>query len=196
MSKDLRIETLVGLFVAWYGMNATYNVYNSYVKSYMPFPFIMASSQLLIGLFYAIPLWMVGLRTAPKLSVDDIVTLTPITLLNVIGHVSSVYAMFQKGGGSFTHVIKASEPVVSVIVGYFMFGNVPKLFTLLSLLPITYGVAYASTLGNLSIATMKRELTSPAAIMAMTSNVSFALRSALRKRLPYDFKVIKFIRNL
>ena len=98
-------------------------------------------------------------------------------------------AMFQKGGGSFTHVIKASEPVVSVIVGLFMFGTIPKPFTTLSLLPITYGVAYASTLGNLSIASMKKELTTPVAIMAMIGNIAFALRSAFRKKLTTEFKV-------
>ena len=108
--------------------------------------------------------------------------------------------MFQVGGGSFTHVIKASEPVVSVILGLIINGVVPKPLTALSLLPITYGtfhtnafisdtsrvprlqyiiaklvqlyniyftyagVAYASTLGNLSVDTMSRELTTKAAM--------------------------------
>jgi hypothetical protein len=74
-----------------------------------------------------------------------------------------VNAMFEKGGGSFTHVIKASEPVVSVLLGLALMGIVPKPLTALSLLPITYGVAYASTLGQLNIATMSKELTSKAA---------------------------------
>ena len=84
--------------------------------------------------------------------------------MNAIGHISAVYAMFEKGGGSFTHVIKASEPVVSVILGLFINGAVPKPLTALSLLPITYGVAYASTLGNLDVATMSKELTTRAAM--------------------------------
>jgi hypothetical protein len=50
--------------------------------------------------------------------------------------------VFEKGGGSFTHVIKAAEPVVSVILGLFINKDVPKPLTALSLLPITYGVAY------------------------------------------------------
>ena len=53
---------------------------------------------------------------------------------------ASVIAMFEKGGGSFTHVIKASEPVVSVILSLFITGAVPKPLTVLSLLPITYGM--------------------------------------------------------
>jgi solute carrier family 35 protein E1 len=97
--------------------------------------------------------------------------------------------MFQKGGGSFTHVIKASEPVVSVILGLFINGTVPKPFTALSLLPITYGVAYASTLGQIDVANMSRELSTTAAKMAMVSNVAFSLRSIVRGKLSKEFKV-------
>lgn len=98
-------------------------------------------------------------------------------------------ATFEKGGGSFTHVIKAAEPVVSVLLGFLVNGIVPKPFTFTSLLPITYGVAYASTLGNLSPKTMSSELTTKAAKMAMTSNFAFAMRSILRKNLAPEFKV-------
>lgn len=75
----------------------------------------------------------------PNLSLGDIITLLPIALLNAAGHGGAVIAMFQVGGGSFTHVIKASEPVVSVILGLLINGIVPKPLTALSLLPITYG---------------------------------------------------------
>lgn len=60
-------------------------------------------------------------------------------------------------------VIKASEPVVSVILGLIVNGIVPKPLTAASLLPITYGVAYASTLGQLDAKTMSKELTTKAA---------------------------------
>ena len=79
------------------------------------------------------------LYQVPNLSFGDIITLLPIALLNAAGHGGAVIAMFQVGGGSFTHVIKASEPVVSVILGLLINGVVPKPFTALSLLPITYG---------------------------------------------------------
>lgn len=97
--------------------------------------------------------------------------------------------MFQKGGGSFTHVIKASEPVVSVVFCFLFLGVNPKPFTALSLLPITYGVAYASTLGNLSWATISSEMTSITAMYAMASNITFSIRSIARKQLTSDFKV-------
>jgi len=178
---------LLVLFTAWYAFNAGYNVYNSKVKVF-PFPLAISALQLLIGLVYAIPLWVLGLRAPPKLTFSDLIRLFPVAALNALGHSVTVVAMFQKGGGSFAHVIKASEPVVSVILALFINGAVPKPLTALSLLPVSYGVAYASTLGNLSMEVMAREFTSVAAIMAMIGNVSFALRSILRKNLTAEFK--------
>lgn len=179
---------LVGLFAVWYAFNAGYNVYNAFVKKDFQYPWTTSTLQLLIGLVYAIPLWAFKVRKLPNISKDDLMRLLPIAGLNAFGHTCAVIAMFEKGGGSFTHVIKASEPVVSVILNLIINGIVPKPFTAASLLPITYGVAYASTLGDLNVKTMSKELTTKAAVMAMGSNVGFALRSILRKNLPHDFK--------
>lgn len=154
--------SLFGIFVAWYAFNAGYNVYNAYIKVF-GFPLTIAAAQLGVGLVYFIPLWILGVRKLPKITFDDFLLLLPIALLNVGGHTCAVIAMFEVGGGSFTHVIKASEPVVSVILGVIVNGIVPKPFTAISLLPITYGVAYASTLGHLDATTMSRELGTRAA---------------------------------
>jgi Triose-phosphate Transporter family len=94
---------MVGLFVLWYGFNAGYNVYNAYVKKDFQFPFAIATLQLFIGLFYAVPLWLTGIRKMPKLSGEDFMRLLPIAMLNAAGHACAVNAMFEKGGGSFTH---------------------------------------------------------------------------------------------
>lgn len=53
---------------------------------------------------------------------------------------------------------------------------------------VSLGVAYAATLGDLSLDKMKSELTSFTAAAAMGSNVCFALRSILRKNMTADFK--------
>ena len=53
--------------------------------------------------------------------------------------------------------------MVSVVLGLLINSVVPKPLTALSLLPITYGVAYASTLGQLDVVTMSRELGTMAA---------------------------------
>ena len=163
ISNNGEAMQLGGLFVIWYAFNAGYNVYNSALKILF-FPIAVSVGQLIVGLTYSVPLWVLGIRKAPKLSLDDIIHIFPIASLNAIGHAATVVATFQKGGGSFTHVIKASEPVVSVIFGLLINGSVPQPLTALSLLPITYGVAYASTLGNLNTAAMAKEFTTKAAM--------------------------------
>jgi solute carrier family 35 protein E1 len=179
---------MAGLFVMWYGFNAGYNVYNAFVKKDFKYPWTTSTLQLMVGLVYAIPLWLFKVREIPRITKDDLMKLLPIAALNAFGHTAAVIAMFEKGGGSFTHVIKASEPVVSTILNLAINKVVPKPFTALSLLPITYGVAFASTLGDLSPSKMATQLTTKAAKMAMCSNIGFALRSIFRKNLPKDFK--------
>ena len=163
------------LFVLWYGFNAGYNVYNAYLKSDYKFPGAIAAVQLGVGIGYAVPLWVLGIRKLPNLTFSDILKLLPIALLNAGGHALTVFAMFEKGGGSFTHVIKASEPVVSVILGLIISGNVPKPLTGLSLFPISYGVAYASTLGNLDVSSITKELTTNAAKYISIKSITFEI---------------------
>lgn len=176
-------------FLYRYATSASYNVYNQKLRvDISTMPYTCAALQLVVGLFYAIPLWMLNMRKAPTLTISDILQLLPIIVLNTIGHVTAVVAMFQKGGGSLTHVIKASEPVVSVLLGIIVNQSIPKPLTALSLLPITYGVAYASTGGDLSWNKLKLELTAPVAILAMSSNIAFAMRSILRKNMSEEYK--------
>ena len=139
------------------------NVYNAFIKQEFQFPWTISTLQLFVGLIYALPLWVLKIRPMPNLTWNDFGKILPIAALNAIGHTTAVIAMFEKGGGSFTHVIKASEPVVSVLMAILINQVFPKPFTFLSLLPITYGVAYASTLGKLNIQTMSTEFTSKAA---------------------------------
>jgi len=163
-SSIQEIGYFIFLFIIWYGFNAGYNVYNSKTKSSLSYPIFISILQLTIGLVYVVPLWLLRIRKLPKLTFTDIFNLLPIVSLNAIGHTSTVIAMFEKGGGSFTHVIKASEPVVSSILSLIINKILPTPLAGLSLLPITYGVAYASTLGDLSVQSMAKELTTKAAM--------------------------------
>ena len=184
-------DGIIGLsltFAVWYGFNAAYNVFNQFVKADMQFPWAMACMQLVFGLFYVVPLWALKLRPAPHLSLGDIISLLPIAFVNALGHAMTVCALFEKGGGSFTHVIKAAEPVVTTIMNIIMQGTMPAPLTALSLLPVTYGVAYASTKGNLNPDVMAKELTTKAAKMAMTSNIAFSVRSIYRREIDANFR--------
>lgn len=103
-SSGAGVLELTFLFALWYAFSCGYNVFNAFVKAAYPFPYCIAFVQLAVGLPYAIPLWLLGLREVPKLTFSDILTLLPIVLLNAGGHVFAVVAMFTPGGGSFTHV--------------------------------------------------------------------------------------------
>ena len=102
-SSQAQTLKMVGLFVLWYGFNAGYNVYNAYVKKDFQYPFAIATLQLFIGLLYAVPLWFLGIRKMPNINMEDFLRLLPIAMLNAAGHACAVNAMFEKGGGSFTH---------------------------------------------------------------------------------------------
>ena len=78
------------------------------------------------------------------------------------------------GAVSFTHIIKASEPVVSAALSAVLLGAVYSPITYLTLLPIVGGVALAS-LKELSFTWI-------GFIAAMGSNVSSALRGILAKK--------------
>lgn len=162
-------SVLYGAFVVvcWYGFSASYNVYSQHMKV-LPFPMTCSLLQLIVGCLFAIPLWVLGLRAWPKVPLSELVlTLLPVAFLNAVGHAVALASMFRKGGGSFTQVIKACEPVVSVLLALVINGVVPTPFTALSLLPVMYGVAYASTKGNLTMSAMSSELLTVGSALAM-----------------------------
>jgi hypothetical protein len=54
-----------------------YNVYNQDPATFR-FPIATAALQLGAGLIYAVPLWILGIRKAPKITFDDFLLLAPI----------------------------------------------------------------------------------------------------------------------
>lgn len=77
-SKSISGRTLAVLFILWYGCNAGYNVYNSFTKNDFAHPYAIALAQLAIGFVYVIPLWALGFRDTPKLTIGDLFSLLPI----------------------------------------------------------------------------------------------------------------------
>lgn len=168
-------ETLqVGMYFAlWYLFNIAYNIYNKQALNVLDYPWTIATIQMATGIFYFVPLWILGLRKAPKLSVDEMKTLLPIALCHTGVHVGAVIAL-GAGAVSFAHIVKASEPVVTCGMNYALLGEVLPLPVYLTLLPIIGGVAIAS---------MKElSFTFLALASAMLSNVSSSARGVLSKK--------------
>merc|ERR1719183_846110 len=173
--SDGVFETLktASFFALWYLFNIGYNIYNKKALNALPIPWTMALLQLFVGIPYCLFLWTTGLRKAPKLSQDNIKTLIPVSLGHLGTHIGAVVSL-GAGAVSFTHIIKASEPVVSAVLSFALLGAVSSWQTYLTLLPIVGGVALAS-LKELSF-------TWVGFIAAMGSNLSSALRGILAKK--------------
>lgn len=160
-------------FGLWYLFNIAYNIYNKQALNLLGYPWTVATLQMAAGIAYFVPLWVLGLRKAPKLSASDIKTLIPIALCHTGVHAGAVIAL-GAGAVSFAHIVKASEPVVTCALNFLLLGQVLPMPVYLTLLPIIGGVAIAS---------MKElSFTFLALASAMLSNVSSAARGVLSKK--------------
>jgi len=164
----------VGMYFAlWYLFNIAYNIYNKQALNILDYPWTIATIQMAAGIAYFVPLWLLGLRKAPKLNASELKTLIPIALCHTGVHVGAVIAL-GAGAVSFAHIVKASEPVVTCGLNYLLLGEVLPLPVYLTLLPIIGGVAIAS-MKELSFTVL-------ALASAMLSNVSSAARGVLSKK--------------
>merc|ERR1711966_251332 len=137
------------------------------------FPWTIATIQMATGILYFVPLWLTGLRKAPKLSLADLKTLLPIALCHTGVHIWAVIAL-GAGAVSFAHIVKASEPVVTCAANALLLGEVLPAKAYAPLLPIIGGVAIASA--------KELSFTFLALAAAMLSNVSSSLRGVLSKK--------------
>jgi solute carrier family 35 protein E1 len=160
-------------FALWYLFNIGYNIYNKQALNALDYPWSIAFLQMAAGIAYFLPLWVLGLRKAPKLSAGDLKTLFPIALCHTGVHIGAVIAL-GAGAVSFAHIVKASEPVVTCGMNAAILGEVLPLPVYLTLLPIIGGVAIAS-MKELSFTVL-------ALASAMLSNVSSAARGVLSKK--------------
>ncbi|KAJ1457833.1 triose-phosphate transporter family-domain-containing protein [Pelagophyceae sp. CCMP2097] len=160
-------------FALWYMFNIGYNIYNKKALNAMPLPWTIATIQMAVGIPYVFTLWATGLRKAPKLSAGNVKTLMPVAMGHLGTHIGAVISL-GAGAVSFTHIVKASEPVVSAALSAVMLGAYYSPVTYATLLPIVGGVALAS-LKELSFTWL-------GFAAAMVSNVSSALRGILAKK--------------
>lgn len=138
-----RTGKLVLLFTLWYVLNTAYNIGNKLVLTALPIPWTSATIELFFGLPYVGMLWLTRLRKTPKLSIDNIKTLAPSAFFLAATHVGGVIS-FGAGAISFTHVLKATEPVWTVLISALVFREFLPLPVYASLVPIIIGVAIAS----------------------------------------------------
>ena len=118
-------------------------------------------------------MWALKLQPVPKVSKQLIIDLAPVALFHTIAHVAACVS-FSKMAVSFTHVIKASEPVFSVVFASLFMGAKFSGATYLSLIPIV---------GGCSLAAMKEISFAWGGLSgALISNLGSALRSVFSKK--------------
>ncbi|CAO2835154.1 unnamed protein product [Amaranthus hypochondriacus] len=168
-SKSLKLALVFGL---WYFQNIVFNIYNKKVLNIFPFPWLLASFQLFAGSIWMLFLWSFKLQPAPKITKPFIIALLGPALFHTIGHISACVS-FSKVAVSFTHVIKSSEPVFSVIFSTFLGESYP-ISIWLSILPIVFGCSLA--------AVTEVSFNLQGLWGALISNVGFVLRNIYSKK--------------
>ena len=175
-----RLVPLVTYLSLWYALNGAYNVQNKLVLNLYPYPWIVSWVQLAAGLLFVVPAWATKARQPPKVDLSLLLRFAPIAALHCAGHGLQVSSM---GAGSvfFTHVIKATEPFIGMLVLLIFTGTIAPWWVNLCLGPIVGGVAFAALKpGSLFDVSA---LWTYASIAALGSTVAFAIAKLLAKQL-------------
>ncbi|XP_008808381.2 xylulose 5-phosphate/phosphate translocator, chloroplastic-like [Phoenix dactylifera] len=171
---------LAVVFGLWYFQNVVFNIYNKKVLNIFPYPWLLASFQLFVGSLWMAFLWASRLQPFPRVSKRFFAALLGPALFHTIGHISACVS-FSKVAVSFTHVIKASEPVFSVVFSAFL-GRFYPIQVWLSVLPIVAGCSLA--------AVTEVSFNAQGLWTALISNVGFVLRNIYSKQSLQDFSHI------
>jgi len=164
-----RVSTYIFL---WYLFNIGYNIFNKRTLNVLYLGWTISTFQLVIGSFYVSVLWLSRLRTAPRLSWEDLKVLAPIAFFHMLMHTSSVFAL-GAGSVSFFQIVKAAEPVFTSLLTSLILRQTFKYTVYLSLVPIILGV----TLTSLTEA----DFSWVSFAGAMISNLAAGLRAILSK---------------
>ncbi|KAF8822415.1 apicoplast triosephosphate translocator APT1 [Cardiosporidium cionae] len=131
--------------VAWYLFNVMYNIDNKTTLIMFPLPWTVAVSQLLIGWIFIFSMWILKLRPFPILRNFESFCygIVPQGICHLFVHIGAVISI-NLGAVSFTHIVKAGEPVITAILSGFILKDVLSWQSYLTLVPIVSGVALAS----------------------------------------------------
>lgn len=173
MKNSLHERLKVGFYFAlWYALNVIYNIMNKKLLNILPAPVTVGTIQLGIGGAYAALLWLLRIRAAPRLTAKGKELVWKVGSYHGSGQ---LFSMVSLGAGpvSFTHIVKAVEPFFSAVISAVVFGKWFPWQVYAALIPVVGGVGYACL--------KERSFSWLAFWMAMSSNLSFALRAVVSK---------------
>ncbi|EKX72651.1 glucose-6-phosphate/phosphate, putative [Theileria equi strain WA] len=133
------------LFLGWYFLNAWYVVENKVILLKLPLPWTLSAMQLTVGWLFALLFWGTGIRSVPSINSRNTFfrVIVPQGLCHLFVHLGAVVSM-GIGAVSFTHVVKAAEPVITALFSIIFLQEYLNTAAYLSLIPIVLGIALAS----------------------------------------------------
>eukprot|EP00903_Cladosiphon_okamuranus_P013807 g12850.t1 len=160
-------------FFLWYALNIGYNITNKKALNAIALPWSVSVLQLVVGSIFVLPVWMLKLRDAPGLNMDNVKGLSPIAACHMLSHVCAVIGL-GAGAVSFVHIVKAGEPLFTALFSAIFLKQIFSPLVYLTLVPVVAGVALASL----------KELDFKWAALggAMGSNLAASTRAILSKR--------------
>ena len=171
-SDILKRLELSAYFALWYALNIVYNIVNKKVLNVLPAPLIIGTLQFGVGALFCSLLWILRLRPIPTLTPNGHRAIRHIGAHHAAGQLASMISL-GAGPVSFTHIVKALEPVFSALVSGIALQEwlPPQVYA--TLIPVIGGVGYACL--------KERYFSFKAFNAAMASNLAFAMRAVASK---------------
>jgi drug/metabolite transporter (DMT)-like permease len=160
------------IVLGWYGSAVIAVLSSKVIMIHFPFPFFLCFSQFLFASL--ITTLLNYLNHSKPLSSQFTFYLYHIGVSYTFGFIFTNIS-FSLVNTSFAETIKSSEPVSSVILGYYLLNEVASTWTYLTLLPICLGVALAC------LADYNFHLYG--FLFALLSNFCFSYRAVIAKQL-------------
>jgi solute carrier family 35, member E1 len=159
-------------FFLWYFFTVVYNVSNKRVLNDLPLPATVAVIQIILGIPVFLPVWLFK-RPNFESCRAIIPSICKIGFVHALGNLATVISLSQ-GSVSFTHIIKAAEPIFSAGLSALIFGDFASTSVYLTLIPIVAGVAISSV--------KELSFTWTGFLAGMASNLFYQLRIVLSKK--------------
>ncbi|GAB5366245.1 hypothetical protein AAMO2058_001127900 [Amorphochlora amoebiformis] len=164
---------LIMMFLLWYFFNIYFNIYNKLVLKAYSIPLSLTLMQFAVGVGIVGATWATGAHPLYRCNKHELASIAPLAFLHVLGNLFTNLSL-NAVAVSFTHTIKASEPLFAAFLSW-LFLTPPSFLMVGSLVPVIGGVALASfteaTFNWTGFGT------------AMLSNLSFQTRNVVSKKL-------------
>lgn len=117
-ASSLRLGAYIS---SWFFFSCVFNIVNKLTLNAFPMPLFISTWQLMASSMFMVVLWCTKTHPTPTLdgvrglSPGVLRSLLPVAFCHSIGHVAACVS-FTKMAVSFTHIVKASEPVFTVLL--------------------------------------------------------------------------------